>query len=46
MKNIKSGDDVMNSGLSYVMQVMKLTGYPIYDIEKLAPMYNQSVEDR
>lgn len=46
MKNSKSGDDIMYSGLNYVKELIKLTGYPDYDIQKLVPMYNQSVKDR
>ena len=46
MRSSKSGDDVMQSGIKYVKELMKLTGYPIYDIDGLVPMYNQSVQDR
>lgn len=46
MKNAKSGDDIMYSGINYVKQLIKLTGYPNYDIDRLVPMYNQSVKDR
>lgn len=46
MRNSKSGDDIMYSGINYVKQLIKLTGYPNYDIDKLVPMYNQSVKDR
>lgn len=46
MKSVKSGDDIMYSGINYVKQLIKLTDYPNYDIDKLVPMYNQSVNDR
>jgi len=32
MKNVKSGDDIMYSGINYVKQLIDLTGYPKYDI--------------
>jgi trimethylamine monooxygenase len=46
MRNSKCGDDVMYSGINYVKQVIQMTGYPNYDIDKLVPMYNQSLKDR
>jgi trimethylamine monooxygenase len=46
MKKQITGDGVMYSGLSYAKELIELTGYPNYDIEKLVPMYNQSVQDR
>lgn len=46
MKNAKSGGDLMNSGINYVKELMEITDYPKFQVEKFVPMYEKSVKDR
>ena len=46
MKNAKSGEDLMASTLKYIKELMEMTDYEKFDVEKVVPMYEQSAKDR
>ncbi len=46
MKNAKTGQDYMDSGLRYAKDIIKMTGYPDFDIDKFSPIYTANEEDR
>jgi hypothetical protein len=39
MKKAKTGQDFMDSGLRYAKDIIQMTGYPNFDIDKFCSIY-------